>query len=418
MTTTTKAWPILLGAALLLSLAMGIRQSLGLFMLPMTQGLPMSPDLPMSPGIGATVADFTLSIAIQNALWGITQPFVGALADRYGLRPVAVGGALLYVAGIACAAFATGPLALTLGAGPLIGVALSCTAAALNLSAAARAVSPMRRGQILGMISACGSLGTVFIAPIAQTLIEGPGWRTALYGCVAIALVMIPAAFLMGRADRIPLQRTAGEATSIRQVLGLAMHSRPFLVMAAAFFVCGLQLVFLTTHLPTYLSICGMDPMLSAQAIAVIGTANVAGSYFWGWLGDHRPKHVLLGLLYVLRSLALAAYFLFPPTPTTTLVFAAVMGFLWLGVSPLVSGIIANLFGLRYMATVNGIAFLSHQLGSFLGAWGGGLILEMLGSYDRAWQIGVAIGLIAGLAQMIAGDDRKPAVPHLREALA
>ncbi len=398
-----KAGPILFGAALLLSLSLGLRQSLGLFMLPMTQG------------IGASVTDFTLSIAIQNAVWGVTQPFVGAAADRYGIRPVALTGALLYIAGLA---FATGPLALTLGTGPLIGIALSCTAAALNMAAAARAVSPERRSQVLGMISACGSLGTFIAAPLAQTLIAGPGWRYAMYAFIALALVMLPAALLMGRADRIPTPVRQGEASSTREVIGTALRRPAFLVMAAAYFVCGLQLVFLTTHLPTYLAICGMDPMLSAEAIAVIGMANVIGSYGWGWLGGHFPKHVLLGLIYTLRSLALAAYFVFPPTPAATLVFAATMGLLWLGVSPLTSGMIASMFGLRYMATISGLAFMSHQVGSFLGAWGGGLIYTALGSYDRAWQFGVVIGLIAGLCQIAFGEDRRPTAPALREAVA
>jgi MFS family permease len=400
------AWPILLGAAVLLSLAMGMRQSLGLFIQPMTQG------------IGATVADFTLSIAVQNMVWGLTQPAIGALADRYGLRPVAIAGALLYVAGIACSAFATGPLALTLGTGPLIGIALSCSAASLNMSAAARAVPAEKRSRVLGMISACGSLGTFAAAPLAQVLIAGPGWRVAMFGFVALAVLMVPAAAMMGSADLIPTPARSGEAASMRAVLADALRRRAFVVMAGAYFVCGLQLVFLTTHLPTYLAICGMDPMLSAEAIAVVGVFNVAGSYLWGWLGGIYPKHVLLGLIYVLRSLALAIYFLHLPTPATTLIFAATMGLLWLGVVPLVSGIVAAMFGLRYMATITGIAFLSHQAGSFLGAWGGGMVLEVMGNYDRAWQFGVTVGLVAGLAQMAFGHDTKPVKPALRPAVA
>jgi predicted MFS family arabinose efflux permease len=186
--------------------------------------------------------------------------------------------------------------------------------------------------------------------------------------------------------------------------------------MSVAFFVCGLQLVFLTTHLPTYLVLCGLDPMLSAQALATIGMFNVVGCYLLGWLGGRYPKHILLGLVYVLRSIAITAYFILPPTPFTTLLFAAVMGMLWLGVAPLVQGLVAQMFGLRFMATLSGIAFFSHQVGSFLGAWGGGLIYDAFGSYDRAWQFGVIIGLIAGCAQMLTNDQ--PARPMLREASA
>jgi predicted MFS family arabinose efflux permease len=185
--------------------------------------------------------------------------------------------------------------------------------------------------------------------------------------------------------------------------------------MSAAFFVCGLQLVFLTTHLPTFLANCGQDPMLSAQALATIGGFNVAGCYLLGWLGGRFPKHILLGIVYLLRSLAITAYFLLPVSPASTLVFAAIMGTLWLGVAPLVNGLVAQIFGLRYMATLTGIAFLSHQVGSFLGAWGGGLLYDALGSYDLAWQLGVAIGLIAGVAQLFM-DDRP--TPRMAQAAA
>ena len=404
MPATIRAWPILVGAALLLSLAMGIRQSLGLFMQPMTAA-------------GITVADFTFSVAVQNVVWGLSQPFVGALSDRLGFRRVAMSGAALYAAGILCAVFATGPLWLSLGTGPLLGIALSCTAASLNLSAAARAVPEAKRSQVLGIVSAGGSLGTLIAAPLAQTLINGPGWQVAMLAMFGLALLMIPAAYVMGRADLVPLPTKRGEATSLREVLAAALRRRAFLVMAGAFMVCGLQLVFLTTHLPTYLSMCGMDPMLSAQALALIGGFNIVGAYMWGWLGGIYPKHIMLGLLYLLRSAAVAVFFIFPPSPTTTLLFAATMGMLWMGVSPLTAGLVAQMFGLRYMTTVTSLAFLSHQVGSFLGAWGGGLILQTLGSYDRAWQIGVLIGLIAGTIQIVFGADPRPR-PRLQPALA
>ena len=391
-----RAWPIMVGAAVLLSLAMGIRQSLGLFMQPMTAA-------------GISVADFTFSVAVQNVVWGLSQPFVGALAARHGFRRVAMTGSGLYAAGILCAVFATGPLWLTLGTGPLLGIALSCTAASLNLSASARAVPEARRSWALGIVSAGGSLGTLVAAPMAQGLMTSSGgWQVAMLALFGLALLMIPAAFVMGRADQIPLPAKRGEATSFRDVLYEALHRRAFLVMAGAFMVCGLQLVFLTTHLPSYLAMCGMDPMLSAQSLAVIGGFNIVGAYMWGWLGGIYPKHVMLGLLYLLRSVAIAVFFYFPPSPVTTLAFAAVMGLLWMGVSPLTAGLVALMFGLRYMATVTSLAFLSHQVGSFLGAWGGGLILEMLGSYDRAWQIGVLIGLIAGTVQIAFGGEGRP----------
>ena len=216
---------------------------------------------------------------------------------------------------------------------------------------------------------------------------------------------MLPAGFWAGGADRLPTG--TGPRTTMRAVLGEAARHRPFPVMSGAYFVCGLNLVFLATHLPTYLAICGQDPMLSAEALAVIGGTNCIGSLLAGWLGGRYPKHILLGLLYILRAFAFTLYFMMPPTPASTLVFAAAMGMLWLSVAPLVSGLVAEMFGTRYMATLLGMAFVMHQVGSSLGAWGGGLIFDTLGSYDRAWQTGVLIGFAAGIIQILAGGPRR-----------
>lgn len=388
---------ILLGAAVMLSLAMGMRQSLGLFVGPVTRDL------------GFSVSDFTFALALQNIVWGVTQPVVGAYADRYGSRPVMMGGALLYLAGMAVMAFAQGRLSFTLGAGVLIGIAMSCAASNLGMTACARAVSPASRSVVLGATSAVGSVGTFFAAPMAQTLIASHGWQVAFIAFIVLAAAMLPAAFFTGTVDQVhpPTSRSAPDASvpSLRSVLHDAVRHRGYVTMSAAFFVCGLQLVFLTTHLPTYLALCGQDPMLSAKALATIGMFNILGCYGLGWLGGRYPKHILLGLVYVLRSIALSVYFMVPATPVSTLAFAAVMGMLWLGVAPLVQGLVAQMFGLRYMATLSGLAFFNHQVGSFLGAWGGGLILDTYGNYDLAWRIGVVVGLVAGLAQMLT-DDR------------
>jgi MFS family permease len=194
----------------------------------------------------------------------------------------------------------------------------------------------------------------------------------------------------------------------MREVVGTAFTSRRYLIMTFAYFVCGLQLIFLTTHLPNYLAICGQDPMLGATALATIGGVNIFGSWFAGWLGGRYPKYILLGLLYLSRSFVLTIYFMTPPTPTSTIVFAAAMGMLWLGVIPLVSGYVAELFGTRYMATILGMSFVVHQMGSVIGAWGGGFIFDIYGSYDHAWQIGVTIGAIAGTAQILFGGPVLP----------
>jgi MFS family permease len=385
----SQARLILLGTALLLTLGMGIRQSFGLFLTPVTHDL------------GVTAADFTLALAIQNMVWGLSQALVGALADRFGLRIMMMAGAAIYVVGLGIMAAAQGPLALIVSGG-LVGVALSCTATSLAMTAVVRAVSPARRSAMLGIVSAAGSLGTLVVPLATQALLARQPWQIGIVGFALMALAMLPAAFLAGCADRIP-GHSATPTASMRGVLGEAMRNRPFVVMSVAYFVCGLNLVFLTTHLPAYLAICGQDPMLSAEALAVIGGMNCVGSLAAGWLGGRYPKHVLLGLLYILRALVFTAYFVMPPTPASTLVFAAAMGMLWLSVAPLVSGLVAEMFGTRYMATLLGLAFVMHQVGSSLGAWGGGLIFDQTGSYDRAWQTGVLIGFGAGVVQILAG---------------
>ena len=242
--------------------------------------------------------------------------------------------------------------------GGFIGVALSCTASSLALTSVARAVSEERRSKVLGIVSAAGSLGTLLVPLTTQALLAHQAWQIGVLFFLFLAAVMLPAAFCAGGADKLP---GAGFAkTSMREVIGRAARHRPFLVMSGAYFVCGLNLVFLTTHLPTYLAICGQDPMLSAEALAVIGGMNCIGSLLAGWLGGRYPKHILLGLLYILRALVFTAYFVMPPTPASTLVFAAAMGMLWLSVAPLVSGLVAEMFGTRYMATLLGLAFVTH----------------------------------------------------------
>ena len=383
-----QSWAILGGAAVMLSLAMGMRQSWGLFQPHMIRD------------IGITAADFSLAIAIQNIVWGITQPFVGMFADRHGVRPVVLAGVTIYALGIVISIFAHSVFVFTFGAGICIGLALSCTASNIAMNVTARTATPAKRMVAMGTVSAIGSLGLTIASPLAQTLITTSGWQVAMVGFLALVVVMVPAAFFAGGADKIETEASTGVPQSVSQAVREAMGHSGYVVLAVAFFVCGLQLVFITTHLPTYLAICGMDPSVGANALALVGLFNVIGSYLFGWLGGLYSKRMLLGGIYVLRSLCITAYFLVPPTPTSTLVFAAAMGTLWLGVVPLVSGLVVHLFGLRYMATLSGIAFFSHQVGSFFGAWGGGLIYSTLGNYDRAWQGAVAIGILAGLFQM------------------
>ncbi|MFZ9405672.1 MAG: MFS transporter [Burkholderiaceae bacterium] len=385
--TRAQSLTILGGAAVMLSLAMGMRQSMGLLQPHVVRDL------------GITASDYSLAIAIQNMVWGVTQPFTGALVDRFGARPVALLGVLVYLAGLIITSQASAAWMITLGIGVCVGVALSCTASNLAMNVTARAVTPARRSVAMGAVSAAGSLGLVLASPLAQSMIALGGWTLAVMAFCALAVVMIPAALAAGGADQVEVEREDSRQT-LSDALKEAFGHTGYVTLAIAFFVCGLQLVFLTTHLPSYLDLCGIDPSVTASALALIGLFNVFGSYLFGWLGGRYPRHLLLGGIYLLRSAIITAYFLIPPTPFNTLVFAAAMGTLWLGVVPLVNGLVVQLFGLKFMATLTGVAFFSHQIGSFLGAWGGGVIYQAIGSYDRAWQAAVLIGLIAGAFQL------------------
>jgi predicted MFS family arabinose efflux permease len=382
---------VIIGASIMISLSMGMRQSMGLFLGPVTGAHVM------------TVADFTLAIAVQNIVWGLTQPFVGALADRYGVRLVTLTGGILHAVGLSFVVVMPSALSFLIGSGLIVGVALSCTTMSVSMSAAARMVTPAQRSLVLGIVSGAGSLGTFIAAPLAQSLIRSDGWQIALIAFIGLAAAMLPGALLTGGADRVSRDTVGGgsEAASFQDALGEAFSHGGYVTMALAFFVCGLQLVFITNHVPTYLALCGMDPMLGAEMLATIGLFNIFGSLLFGWLGGKFPKQILLGLVYLLRSAILAAYFMMPVSTASTLVFAAFMGTLWLGVVPLVNGLVAEIFGTRFMGMLTGVAFFSHQVGSFLGVWGGGVIYERLGSYDLAWQSAVAVGLTAGLAQLM-----------------
>jgi predicted MFS family arabinose efflux permease len=316
-------------------------------------------------------------------------------------------------------ALAQGAFGMMIGAGLLIGLALACTGSGMALAVASRPVPVAVRSVALGMVSAAGSVGALVAAPVGQVLAEGWGWRAGVLGFLVLGLAMLPAAWVAGRVDAVPVPPLAkGESPRMGVALRQAMTHAPFLVMAGAYFVCGLQLVFLTTHLPSYLALCGQDPMLSAKALGMIGGFNVLGSLFFGWAGGRWNKAALLGGIYLVRSMVLGLYFAWPPSEASTLVFAAIMGFLWLGVAPLVAGLVAEYFGLRFQAMIQGIAFMSHQLGSFLGAFGGGVLFDLNGDYVLAWQLGVGMGLTAGAIQVAYALRGSPPAPDPRPAPA
>ena len=386
----------------IISICMGLRQSLGLFM------------RPMAVDAGISAATFGFAIALQNIVWGISQPFVGALADKHGPRPILIWTALAYAAGMLLMVFSRGALGLDV-AGFLLGIGTAGTAFGVLMGVVARATPPEKQSQTVGLVAASGSLGTMLLAPIGQALINAFGWQVAMAAFAAIAGSMVLFALpIKGLVIRLNAQPRAASSKPLplREALRDAIGHRGYLFMTLAFFACGFQLVFITTHLPAYLQLCGVAPGVSATALGLIGLFNTIGTYGFGLLGARYSQKHLLALIYLLRTLFICAFLLAPISATTTLIFAAAMGMLWLGVSPLVTGIISRVFGLEHFGSLYGVVFLSHQVGSFFGAWMGGVVFAWKGNYDYAWGALIAIGLAAFLLQWLM--DETPPGEHQR----
>jgi predicted MFS family arabinose efflux permease len=391
---------LLLVSGLVISLSMGMRQSMGLFLGPLTGDL------------GVSAAAFSFSLALQNIVWGVSGPVVGALADRYGARPIIFATAVIYAVGLWVMTVAQGAFGLNF-AGFLCGIGIAGTGFGVLIGVVARASPPEKRSQRVGLVAATGSLGTVVLAPFAQWLMSLAGWRAALVGFVAIAGVTALLALLIKEHSQAETRGPQRLGEALRE----AGRHRGFLQMTTAYFACGFQLIFLTTHLPRYLEICGMAPSVGAQALGLIGLCNTIGTYAFGHLGARYSQKKLLALLYGLRTIFICVFLAVPVTPTTALVFAAAMGFLWLGVAPLMSGVIGRMFGLTHFNTLYGVSFLSHQVGSFAGAWMGGLAYTLTGNYTVAWGALIAIGIIAFTLQWTA-DDRPAAALEKKPVLS
>lgn len=387
---------LLVLATIILSITAGLRQSFGLFMAPMA-------------AIGITAVAFSFAAAMQSLIWGVSQPFIGMLADRYGTRPVLIGSALVLAAGLAITGMAEGPLALHLGGGLLVGIGVAGTGLGIVLGTVSRAVAPERRSQTVGAVAALGSLGTLVLAPLGQGLIDGFDWRTALLVFAGIAGAMALVALPISEPPaRSAAEATAEDAQPLSEVLRTAFTHPGYLAMTAAFFACGFQLMFINVHLPSYLALCGLPATLSATALGLIGLCNTFGTYAAGLLGARYSQKRLLALVYLLRTIAIVAFLAVPASPTSVLIFAAAMGFLWLTVAPLVSGLVGRVFGLKHFGTLYGFVFLSHQVGSFCGVMLGGFVFDITGNYGAAWIGLIAIGLIAFVLQWPM-DDRTPA---------
>ena len=381
------------------TIGFGARSALGLFLEPMTAAR------------GWTRETFGLALALQNLFWGLGLPLAGMLADRFGAARVIVAGALVYALGLQGMAAAEGAGALYLCAGVLAGLGIAFSAFSLALAAMVRVVAPGRRSFVLGLGTAAGSFGQVLFSPLSQGLIEASGWSGALTGLALVVLGMVPLALLLPRG--MPAAAPGAFEQSLGTALREACAHRGYVLLTAGFFVCGFHVAFITVHFPAYVRDLGLDPRIGAWALALIGLCNIGGAFAAGVAGERLSKRLGLATIYAARALAILALLLAPKTPFVVLAFAAVMGVLWLSTVPLTTGIIAQVFGVRYMATLFGIVFLGHQLGSFLGVWLGGVLHDRTGSYDGMWIAGIALGLLAALVH-VPIDERplpRPATP-------
>lgn len=380
-----KAWTMILAGALIVTLSMGVRQAFGLFLRPV--GLDLEIDR----------QTFGLVIAAQNLLFGLIQPFVGAWADKYGAGRVAVGGALAYGAGLLIAAGAADALGLMLGFGVLTGLAMSGVTFVVVLGAVGRIVPEGKRTLAFGIVTAGGSLGQFLVVPAAQGLLDTLDWRLTLVVMAALVALIIPLA--LGVAGQPPAT-DARDGLPLKQALAEAGRHPSFWLLNLGFFVCGFQLAFIGAHLPAYVRDEGLSAAVGAGALALIGLFNIAGSWLWGVWGANHSKKGLLALLYGLRGAAIALFLIVPLSQASVLVFAAALGFLWLGTVPLTNGLVAQIYGVRHLSALGGIVFLSHQVGAFLGAWTAGLAFDATGSYAIIWMLSIGLAVMAALANL------------------
>ena len=388
-TSTAANWRtptvVLVCGGLILTLAMGIRHGFGLFLQPITADMHWSRET------------FALALAVQNLVWGATQPFAGMLADKYGSGRVVLGGTLLYVLGLFLMAHPTTPLAFVLSAGVLIGTGQSGVTFSVISGVLGRAFPPEKRSMALGISAAAGSFGQFAMLPLTQWLLSHVGWVGALMalGGVGLAIAPLAAAMIERRVVHAHVfQQSAGEAMSE------ALGHRGYMLLTVGFFVCGFQVVFVGVHLPAYLADHGLPAHVAVTALALIGLFNIIGTYTTGWLGARMPKRYILSFIYFGRAVVIALFVLLPLSTASVYAFAVALGLLWLSTVPPTNGIVAHIFGVRYLAMLSGFTFFSHQIGSFLGAWLGGKLYDTTGSYDVVWYLAIALGVIAGLLNL------------------
>ena len=376
---------ILVCGGMVLMLAMGLRHGFGLFLQPMTVDLHWGRET------------FAFAMAVQNLMWGITQPFAGMIADRYGTARVVLVGAVLYVLGLVTMAHATTPIELMLSCGVLIGTGLSGLTFSVISGVLGRAYPPERRSMVLGISAAAGSFGQFAMVPVTQLLLTHLGWYGALLALGGVALLMGPLAVAL-------VERRTGRVHEFRQSAGEAMREalshRGYLLLTVGFFVCGFQVVFIGVHLPAYLADHGLPAHVAVTALALIGLFNIIGTFSTGWLGSRMPRKYILSAIYFGRSIVIAVFLWMPLTPASVYAFSIALGLLWLSTVPPTNSLVAHIFGVRYLAMLSGFTFFSHQIGSFLGAWMGGRLYDETGSYNVVWWVSIGLGIAAGLINL------------------
>nr|WP_139851297.1 MFS transporter [Acinetobacter pullicarnis] len=387
---------MLIGSALILALSLGIRHGFGLYL------------VPMSHEFGWSHQVFSLAIAMQNLIWGAVQPFTGALADKYGSKIVVITGGILYCVGLLLMAISSTSWLLNLSTGLIIGFALSATSFSVLLSAVGRAVPPEKRSMAMGIASAAGSFGQFIMLPTTLLLLQNIGWSAALVVSAILVALIVPLGFLLKApmyVDPNTAHHPVKPQLGFKQILKIVRNHRPFWWLALGFLVCGFQVVFLGVHLPGYLIDHGFSATTGTIFLALIGLFNVVGSYTAGWLGDKYSKPKLLMWLYGLRGIAIITFLTVPLSTWSIYTFGVVMGLLWLSTVPLTNGIVANMFGVKYLTMLSGLVFFTHQIGSFLGGWLGGLNHDMTGNYNIIWVCSVVLSFLGVFIHLFVNEE-------------
>jgi MFS family permease len=379
---------IMICGCLIALLSFGPRSSLGFFVQPMSREFAWGRDV------------FGLAVALQNLLWGLGQPIAGAIADRFGILRVMVVGALLYAAGLLLMRYSTMPLSLNMGAGVLIGFGLSGCSFNLVLSAFSKLLPPERRGIALGFGTAAGSFGQFLFAPFGVAMIDNFGWQAALTVFALLMLLIVPLSLAIATPPAPPSDERAADEQSFKTALAEAFGHRSYVLLVLGFFTCGFQLAFITVHLPAYLADRGVSSQTGGWVVAAIGLFNIIGSLGVGWLQSKYPKRYILSLIYLARALSIMAFISFPISSFSAIVFGAATGLTWLSTVPPTSALVALMFGTRWFATLYGFAFVSHQVGGFLGVWLGGVVFEQYGSYTPIWWLSILFGVLSALINL------------------